>query len=282
MLPYHLHVDVLCHDLLAQGRNIDETKPSLSVLAALYQVRKSYIDQWIEWYADNPWWGKFLAASVVVSISYTVGALIGIGWLLTGLVTALYMAAIFILEEHAACIKQRDTLFLEDIPKMEALFKASMESFRVLEDKLRTVFQSLNTLNTQRSQGVSVFEDKNSTMEKHNVHYTSLINSLETTVKKFSEPLDPTLAVDCELKTQASFESPISKQTEKHFDEIDRKIALYGHLSQTPKAHTNEDLSAMEQRLNELFLADSANKANHETCLNKNIHAYSCTMPALF
>jgi len=177
----------LLHDLQAQVRIIGKMKPSLSALAELYQQRKSRIDQFVAWYSDKPLWGKLLAGGLVVSTSYTIGAFVGVAWLLTGLVTALYATAISIIEEHAELMRQRDTLFLDDIPKMEASLEASIESFRVLEDKLNTVFESLNTLSIKRSEGISEFEDNVDIMGGHNLRYTSLIQSLGETAERLSE-----------------------------------------------------------------------------------------------
>jgi len=135
-LPEDCSHEVLLKDLKDQVRIVGKMKPSLSELAARYQQRKSRIDQFVEWYAHQPLWGKVLTGGLVVSTSYAIGAFAGVAWLLMGLVTALYAAAIVIIEEHADLMRQRDTLFLDDIPKMEATLQASIESFRVLEDKL--------------------------------------------------------------------------------------------------------------------------------------------------
>ena len=185
-LPEGSSNDVLLNDLQTQVRIIGEMRPSLSALAELYQKRKSRIDQFVEWYSNKPLWGKLLVGGMVVSTSYTIGAFVGVAWLLTGLVTALYAVAISIIEEHAELMEQRDTLFLEDIPKMEASLRASIESFRVLEDKLTTVFQSLNELTIKRSEGISEFEESVDVMGGHNLRYTSLIQSLGETAKRLS------------------------------------------------------------------------------------------------
>jgi|GEM_PF-1955068 len=176
--------EVLLHDLQAQVRIIGKMKPSLSELAALYHQRKSRIDQFVAWYANQPLWGKVFAGGVVVSASYTLGAFMGVAWVLTSLVTALYAVAILIIEEHAELMKQRDTLFLDDIPKMEALLEASIESFRVLEDKLTAVFQSLIDLSTKRAEGISEFEENVDVMSGHNLRYESLIEALGETAKR--------------------------------------------------------------------------------------------------
>jgi len=185
-LPEGCSREELLQDLKDQVRIIGKMKPSLSELAARYQQRKSRIDQFVEWYANQPLWGKVLAGGLVVSTSYMIGAFAGVAWLLMGLVTALYAAAIVIIEEHAELMRQRDTLFLDDIPKMEATLQASIESFRVLEDKLNTVFQSLNQLSIQRAEGLSKFEAGVDLMGGHNFQYTTLIQSLGETAARLS------------------------------------------------------------------------------------------------
>ncbi|MDF1684991.1 MAG: hypothetical protein P1U36_10110 [Legionellaceae bacterium] len=185
-LPEGNSSDALLKDLKTQVRIIGKMKPSLSELAARYQQQKSRIDQFVEWYANKPVWGKVLAGGLVVSTSYTIGAFAGVAWLLMGLVSALYAVAIAIMEEHADLMRKRDTLFSEDIPKMEALLEASIESFRILEDKLTTVFQSLKDLSTQRAEGLSEFEENVDVMGGHNLRYASLIKALGETAEKLS------------------------------------------------------------------------------------------------
>lgn len=178
--------DALLHDLQAQVRIIGKMKPSLSELAARYQERKSRIDQFVEWYSNQPLWGKVLSGGLVVSTSYAIGVFAGVAWILAGLVTALYAAAIAIIEEHAELMRQRDTLFSEDIPQMEALLKASIESFRVLGGKLRAVFQLLNDLSSKRSDGISEFKENTNVMGGNNLHYIELTDALGKIAEKLS------------------------------------------------------------------------------------------------
>jgi ABC-type transporter Mla subunit MlaD len=69
---------------------------------------------------------------------------------------------------------------------MEATLQASIESFRVLEYKLNTVFQSLNQLSIQRAEGLSEFEAGVDVMGGHNLQHTALIQSLGETAARLS------------------------------------------------------------------------------------------------
>lgn len=184
--PTSLPTNAVLNDLQAQVRIINEMQPRLSALTKLYQARKSRIDQFVEWYTDTPWWGKLLEGGLLVSTSYTLGAFVGVAWLLTALVTALYACAMSIMEEHAEMMKKRDTSFSEDIQSMEASIAASINSFRLLEDQLNTVFQSLNALQDKRSEGITSFEGKVDTMEEQNLRYASIIGALGNTAKKLA------------------------------------------------------------------------------------------------
>tara|TARA_R110002126_G_scaffold247974_1_gene390834 strand:- start:10886 stop:11938 length:1053 start_codon:yes stop_codon:yes gene_type:complete len=178
--------DALLYDLQAQVRIIGGMSPSLSALAELYQQRKSRIDQFAEWYSNKSHGEKLWLGGTVVSVSYLVGAFIGVAWLLTGLVTALYATATAIIEEHAELVRQRDTLFLDDIPKMEASLKTSIESFCVLGRKITMVFKSLNELTMTRSEGIFELKENVGVMRGHNLRYTSLIEALGEVAEKLS------------------------------------------------------------------------------------------------
>ncbi|MDX2346461.1 MAG: hypothetical protein QNK11_06300 [Legionella sp.] len=299
--------DALLRDLTKQTRIIGDIKPNLSVLAKRYQERKSRIDRFTEWYVSKPIWGKVLTGTLLVSGSYTIGVFIGVAWLLTGLVTALYGVAASIMEEHAEIIKKRDALFLEDIPKMEASIEASIHSFRLLEDQLNRVFQSLNTLHTQRAEGISTLEAHASTMEKQNLRYASVIDTLGETAKKLAEHQDglalnkaelgklcselqsslketqafsSTLSglvstVEQALKGHEAFKSEVkvpslSKQVETEFGEIDREIALLLHPDKTPKANTASPGKQIDEDLADIDQALAALKqASKESHLTK-------------
>jgi len=170
--------EAMLNDLQNQVRIIGKIKPRLSEIAAEYQQRKSRIDQWAEWYSDKSWAEKVWIGGVVVSVSYVIGVFLGAPLLLAGLVTALYSSAVSIIEEHAEIVRQRDTLFLDDIIEMEASLTASIESFRSLEGKLTTAFESLHELIALRADGIAEFEEGVDVMGEHNLCYTSLIESL--------------------------------------------------------------------------------------------------------
>ena len=193
-LPTGNTPDAVLSDLKAQVRIIGDIQPRLSELTKLYQARKSRIDQFVEWYTDTPWWGKILKGGLVVSTAYTMGAFVGVAWLFTGLVTALYLTAISIMEEHAEMMKTRNTSFMEDIKKMEASIGESIQSFRLLEDQLNAVFQSLVVLHDKRSEGITSFEDKN-------LRYGAIIESLSGMAEKLSAHQGEIALTEVELKT---------------------------------------------------------------------------------
>lgn len=193
-LPTSSAPEALLKDLQAQVRIISDMQPRISELTKRYQARKSRIDQFVQWYTDTPWWGKLLEGGLVVSTAYTVGAFVGVAWLLTGLVIALYATAISIMEEHAAMMKARNTSFSEDIQKMEASIGESIESFRLLEGQLNAVFQCLVVLHDQHAEGITSLEGKN-------LRYDSIIESLGDVADKLSSHQNEAALTDVELKT---------------------------------------------------------------------------------
>jgi hypothetical protein len=272
--------EAVLKDLQAQVRIMSKMNPRLSELTKLYQARKSRIDQFVEWYTDAPWWGKLLEGGLVVSVAYTVGAFVGVAWLLTGLVTALYVVAISIMEEHAAMMKARNTSFMEDIQKMEASIAESMDSFRLLEGKLNAVFQSLVVLHDKRSEGITSFEDKN-------LRYASIIDSLSEMTEKLSAHQGEIALTEVELKTLSealknnlheakalcemlstavsSLEQPMDEDLPEEFvGDVESEQANPSVVEQADKA-----INGFNQRLDKLRQARYASKNSDVTVSNK-------------
>jgi hypothetical protein len=188
--------DDAAHDLEAQLRTIGETKPSeimgdmkpsISELAKLYQERKSRIDRYVEWYSKQSMADKAWMGGLVASISFVVGAWLGAAWAFSSLITGLYAAAVSIIEEHANLTKNRDAFTGEGAQKVEALIDKHVKSFKALEEKLHTLFQSVSEQHTERAEGISILEGNVDTLEGHNLRYTAVIDSLENVAKQFLE-----------------------------------------------------------------------------------------------
>jgi len=290
-LPEGCSTDAVLKDLQDEIRMIGKMKPHLSALAKLHKEKKSQIDQFVEWYTDKPWWGKLLTGGTVVSVTYTLGAFVGVAWLLTGLVTALYATVSSIIEEHASIMKKRGILFLDDIQKMEASIEASIQSFRLLEDQLNTVFQSLNTLHTQRSEGIDALEGNVDTLEGQNVSYALMIESLGNITEKLSQHqgnmalnevelgmlslelhnslteakalctklsgLVSTVAEEMEDNQASPDAQPaqpvhMSKQVEEDLDAFDREIEALAEPGKKSNLNTTSSVSHADEDLNDI------------------------------
>lgn len=195
-LSEHDFSDDVVNDLEAQLRAMDEIKPSKIIgdmkpnicdLAKLYQEKKSRIDRFVEWYSSKPLSEKIWLGGVVVSSSYVVGSLLGITWILTGLVTGLYVTAIAILEEHGKIIRNRDAFTGDGAQKIEALIEGHIKSFQALEGQLNTVFQAFSEQYVKRAEGISRLEDHIDRVGEYNQRYASVIELLENTSKKLLE-----------------------------------------------------------------------------------------------
>ena len=199
-LPQENRIDTVLKKLKRDTHIMSQMQPRLSELTRLYQARKSRIDQFIEWYADNPLWKKVMIGTAVVSASYTVGFLIGMTWFLTGLITGLYVTAISIMEEHAEMMRQRDTSFADDIKKMEATIAESINAFRLLEEQLNDVFNSLVTLHEQRSEDITRLKGEVDTIEAQNLRYVSIIEALEESSRKLEASQGEVSLTEAEIK----------------------------------------------------------------------------------
>ena len=212
--------DDAVNDLEAQLRAIGEIKPSkiigdmkpsISDLAKLYQEKKSRIDRFVEWYSNRSLSEKILLGGAVVATSYVVGSFLGIAWLLTGLVTGLYVTAIAIIEEHGKIMRNRDAFTGEGAQKIEALIEEHIKSFQALEGQIDTVFQSLSEQHVKRAEGISVLEDNVDRVGEYNQRYASVVELLENTSKKLLEHQEGVALTESELhalyaEIQRSFE----------------------------------------------------------------------------
>jgi hypothetical protein len=208
------------HDLEAQLKAIDEIKPSkimgdmkpsISELATLYQEKKSRIDRLVEWYSNKSWSDKLWLGGAVASTSFVVGSLLGMTWLLTGLITGLYATAISMIEEHAKNTRNRDAFTGDGAEKIEALIEGHIKSFQALEEQLNTVFQSLSEQHTERAEGISTLEAHVDDVGEYNQRYASVVLLLEATSKKLLEHQEGVALTETELhalytEIQRSFE----------------------------------------------------------------------------
>ncbi|MDF1684517.1 MAG: hypothetical protein P1U36_07635 [Legionellaceae bacterium] len=176
-----------------------DMKPSISELATLYQEKKSRIDRFVEWYSNKSWSDKLWLGGAVASTSFVVGSLLGMTWLLTGLITGLYATAISMVEEHAKITRNRDAFTGEGAEKIEALIDEHVKSFQALEAQLKTVFESLSEQHTQRAESISTLEAHIDNVGEYNQRYASIVLLLESTSKKLLEHQEGVALTEAEL-----------------------------------------------------------------------------------
>ena len=233
-LPPENRIDTVLKKLKRDTHIMSQMQPRLSELTRLYQARKSSIDQFVEWYADNPLWKKIMIGTAVVSASYTVGFLIGMTWFLTGLITGLYVTAISIMEEHAEMMRQRDTSFADDIKKMEATIAESINAFRLLEEQLNDVFTSLGTLHEQRSEDITRLKGEVDTIEAQNLRYVSIIEALEESSRKLEASQGEVSLTEAEIKA-LSAEFQHSLQEAKSLCDVLSNVVSVAEPVSTPE-----------------------------------------------
>jgi len=171
---------------------MEKVQPRLRELTQHYQMKKSHFDKFAVWYCEHPWWEKFITGGLVLSVSYTVGSLLGMGLFLSVIITGLYMMATSIMEEHVDTMKQNERLFL-DLQESKLLMEESFKSFCLLEEKFNAVFESLSSLHTQRSENISEFEAK---LE----YYVKIIESLDELSKNLLAQQDAMAVDEAEIK----------------------------------------------------------------------------------
>lgn len=266
--------DIL-NDVQTQVYLIGEMKPRLSELTKHYQAQKSRIDQFVEWYSNNPLWGKVLAGGLVVSVSYTLAAFVGAAWVCAALITSLYAFAVYIMEEHAELIRVRNTSFADDIKAMEEEIGKSIDSFRLLESQLNAVFNSLGTLHEQRSEDITRFENEVGAVEFHNLRYKAIIDGLGKTAKKLEMHQGELSLTEVEVK-ELSIELKDSLQEAKSLcdllsktvSEVEQEIPPVSsneeHLESTASfiEETDDFISSAQQRLNKLRQRSASKKAD--------------------
>jgi len=273
-LPPGVSSEDTLKDLKNQVHLIGKMKPRLSELTKLYQARKSSIDQFVEWYASKPWWGKLLEGGLVVSVSYTVGAFIGAAWVCAALITSLYACAAYIMEEHAELIRVRNTSFADDIKAMEEEIGESIDSFRRLEVQLNQVFHTLNVLHDKRSEDITRSEGEVDTTESKNLRYGAIIEALGVTAKKLDAHQGEVSLTETEVK-ELSVELKNSLQEAKSLcDMLSQAVSVVEQERAPEPTEEASDLestasfiegtdvfiSSAQQRLNKLRQASNASK----------------------
>jgi ElaB/YqjD/DUF883 family membrane-anchored ribosome-binding protein len=273
-LPPENRIDTVLKKLKRDTHIMSQMQPRLSELTRLYQARKSRIDQFVEWYADNPLWKKIMIGTAVVSASYTVGFLIGMTWFLTGLITGLYVTAISIMEEHAEMMRQRNTSFADDIKKMEATIAESINEFRLLEEQLNDVFNSLGTLHEQRSEDITRLKGEVDTIEAHNLRYVLIIEALEESSRKLEASQGEVSLTETEIKAlSAEFQHSL-QEAKSLCDVLSTVVSVAEPVivsERTEEANhsdsnasfieeTDAFISSAQQRLNKLRQSRNASK----------------------
>jgi len=210
-VEYDLEAQLKAMNDIKPSKIMGDMKPSISELAKLYQEKKSRIDRFVEWYSNKPWLDKLWLGGAVASASFVVGSLLGITWILTGLITGLYATAISIVEEHAKITRNRDAFTGEGAEKIEALIDGHVQSFQALEAQLKTVFESLGEQQIQRAEGISTLAGHVDNVGEYNQRYASVVLLLESTSKKLSEHQEGLALTEAELhalyaEIQRSFE----------------------------------------------------------------------------
>jgi hypothetical protein len=288
--------------LQTQIRTLGSTQPGIHERSKHYQARRSYFERLVASYTSKPWWEKLFLGGLVFSTSYTLGVVIGSAFLISALVTGLYLLAVSVMEGHAGVMKERE----EAIQAMEASFEKHMRSFVGLEEKFKEMFQSLDVLHDDRAQGIASFDVKLTTVDEQTIRYASILDSLSQSAEKLVEHqaqvnLDEQVlgslsselrqrfheasdlctmlssyvaAAQHELKEKGVSEHPdkvealvMKQQVEEGFSSLDREIELLLGSDDEPDAHIgreeDKDLMAIDQALEALKQADDKSKRSY-------------------
>lgn len=134
--------------LLVQGRQIHEIQGNLTILISLYHAEKSHLSNVMRGMSLSR---KYGLSGLIAHLRSLISVLSDLSELFASASARLYFAFDFFLTELHTPTKTYSTRFYDDFAVIEQSMAESIQSFSLIEHKLKHVYQSLHALQALKS-----------------------------------------------------------------------------------------------------------------------------------
>ena len=166
---------------LSGSINVDE-------LMQRYKARKSYFDMAADWFGQQSLWIKALIGAACVGAAY----LLSLSYIL---ITVIYAAIAFLMENHYKTTLEQDELIAEDLLHLKQSLVDSISHLDGVSQIIQNTLTSLYELNIQMT-------DINATLEENNTDLEDQISQFKEIVRSLEQNKEVLLSSTAELKVK--------------------------------------------------------------------------------
>lgn len=233
-----------------EHQSLEALRSSLDALRARHQLHKSYITQLSDWYGAQSFLERGKYFLFVAACSVLVGAALASAIETAIAVSAsLFFLVSYIIDDHAANTTYRDSVFADDILRLEAVLNASIVAMNEHDKKMKDLFAELFSHNLKVIEHLKQLDADNIYLKEQTERFVVEINQFEQMTKKFIA--DNARLLDERGKTNVDL-----AVIQQSFDSMQKSYAFYiEQLQALAEKGSHESQDALGAALGDELLA---------------------------